>query len=116
MSEDAPIAVDYAALLEEERDSLLRQLSELGFGQAGATGLDYDSNFADSSQVSAERGESEALVGELRNSLAAVEKALERIANGTYGYCQKCGRPIGDARLEAMPAVTTCIEHASSAR
>ena len=112
-SEDAP-TVEYGALLEEERASLLRQLSELGFGQAGATGLDYDSNFADSSQVSAERGEAEALVNDLRNSLNGVEKALERIAKGTYGICEKCGRPIAPARLEAMPAVTTCIEHAGS--
>ncbi len=115
MSDEAP-TVDYGALLEEERVSLERQLAELGFGQPGATGLDYDSNFADSSQVSAERGEAEALVGELHRSLHDVERALERIAAGEYGYCEKCGRAIAPARLEAMPAVTTCIEHASGAR
>jgi DnaK suppressor protein len=115
MSNEAP-TVDYRALLEEERASLQHQLDELGFGDVGATGLSYDSNFADSSQVSAERGEAEALVGELRSALRDVERALERFEQGSYGICEKCGRPIGDARLEAMPAVTTCIEHASGAR
>jgi RNA polymerase-binding transcription factor DksA len=113
MSNEAP-TVDYRALLEEERASLAHQLSELGFGEVGATGLEYDSNFADSSQVSAERGETEALVGELRSALREVERALERLEQGTYGICEKCGRPIAPARLEAMPAVTTCIEHAGA--
>ncbi len=64
MANDAPTtdpAVDYRALLEEERASLSHQLAELGFGDAG--GLKYDPNFADSSQVTAERGEAEALAG-----------------------------------------------------
>ena len=46
---------DLRASLEEERGSLRAQLAELGFGENG--GLDYDQNFADSSQVTAERGE-----------------------------------------------------------
>jgi RNA polymerase-binding transcription factor DksA len=108
--------VEYRALLESERAHLENQLSELGFGAKGDTGLSYDSNFADSSQVTAERGEAEALVNELRSSLRDVERALERVAAGTYGTCEKCGNPIAPARLEAMPAVTTCIEHASSQR
>src|ERR1700722_4143253 len=103
MTSDAA-AVDYRVLLEEERGSLAHQLEELGFGAEGETGLGYDSNFADSSQVTAERGEAEALVGELRSALRDVEKALARIEEGTYGICATCGKPIAPARLEAMPA------------
>jgi len=115
MTSDAA-ALDYRALLEEERSHLAHQLSELGFGEEGETGLSYDSNFADSSQVTAERGETEALVNELRSTLGEVERALQRIEEGSYGFCERCGKPIAPARLEAMPAVTTCIEHASSPR
>ena len=57
--------------LEEERDSLRRQLAELGYGSKG---LDYDPNFADSSQVTAERGENEALVNKLVEGLKDVER------------------------------------------
>jgi len=112
---EAPVA-DYRALLEQERASLARQLAELGFGGVSDTGLSYDANFADSSQVTAERGEAETLAGELRNSLAEVERALERVAEGTYGTCLRCGKAISSARLEAKPAVTTCIECASLPR
>jgi DnaK suppressor protein len=115
MANDAPTtessSVSYADLLEHEREDLCRQLGELGFGESG--GLKYDSNFADSSQVTAERGEAEVLAGELRDTLSDVEAALQRMAEGTYGLCQGCGQPISPARLEAMPATRFCISCAS---
>jgi RNA polymerase-binding transcription factor DksA len=109
-------SLDSHALLMEEQRHLVAQLEELGFGAEGETGLSYDANFADTSQVTAERGETEALVGELRNSLREVEDAIGRVEAGTYGFCEKCGNPIEPARLEAMPATRFCILHASSAR
>ena len=42
-----------------------------------------------------------------------IQQALGRIAAGTYGECTRCGKPIGDARLGAMPHAATCIECAS---
>jgi RNA polymerase-binding transcription factor DksA len=78
--------------------------------------LSYDSNFADTSQVTAERGETEALARELRDALEDVERALRKLESGSYGLCEKCNRPIAPARLEAMPAVKTCIECASAQR
>jgi RNA polymerase-binding transcription factor len=106
---DAP-TVDYRALLEEERDELLAKLEELGMGTGR---LDYDSNFADSSQVTAERGEVEALAGKLRETLGEVERALSKLENGAYGKCEDCGQPIDPLRLEAKPAAPYCINCAS---
>lgn len=117
MASDAPAdadvdaGADYAALLEAERADLRAQLAELGFGDAG--GLKYDSNFADTSQVTAERGEAEALAGQLRDALAEVERALARLEDGTYGRCERCGQQIAPARLEAKPAARRCIACAS---
>jgi DnaK suppressor protein len=117
MASDAPTndapALDYRSMLEAERDSLARQLEELGFG---GTGLNYDSNFADSSQVTAERGETEALANELRLALAEVEAALHKLDDGTYGVCERCGAAIAPARLEAKPGVRLCITCASLQR
>ncbi len=107
-------AVDFRSLLEAERASLKHQLAELGFGDAG--GLRYDSNFADTSQVTAERGEAEVLAGQLREALASVEHALAKVEGGTYGICEKCGKPISSARLEAKPTSTLCIDCASARR
>jgi DnaK suppressor protein len=99
-------AADLRAQLEAERDDLRRQLAELG-------GLDYDSNFADSSQVTAERGEAEVLVAKLRTTLDDVEHALAKEAEGAFGLCESCHKPIPAARLEAMPAARLCIDCAS---
>jgi DnaK suppressor protein len=104
-------APDYSALLEHERSDLRAQLTELGFGDDGL--LNYDSNFADSSQVTAERGEAEVLAGELRDALLEVEAAILRLGDGTYGICEVCGNPITPARLEAKPAARLCITDAS---
>ncbi len=109
MASDAP--VDARVHLEQERDELRARLAELGFGDEG--GLTYDPNFADSSQVTAERGEAEALAASLREALAEVEHALAKLDDGSYGICESCGRPIQSARLEAMPAARLCIDCAS---
>lgn len=42
--------------------------------------------------------------------LAAIDAALRRIDDGSYGTCVKCGRPIGEERLEARPWATLCID------
>jgi DnaK suppressor protein len=98
------------AHLEEERTALRAQLSELGLG---AVGREYDSNFADSSQVTAERGETEALAKSLNDALADVEHALEKFSDSSYGLCESCRKPIAPARLEAKPAARLCIDCAS---
>jgi RNA polymerase-binding protein DksA len=41
--------------------------------------------------------------------LGAIDSALRRIDNGTYGACASCGQPIGAERLEALPWTTRCI-------
>ncbi len=106
------LLADLRPRLEHERSQLRNQLAELGFADGGA-GLEYDGNFADSSQVTAERGEAEALAHSLRESLAEVERALEKIADGTFGQCDECGNAIAEPRLEAMPAARHCIDCAS---
>ena len=42
--------------------------------------------------------------------LAAIDAALARIDDGTYGACASCGQPIGEERLEALPWTTQCID------
>jgi DnaK suppressor protein len=101
--------------LEQERDELRQRLADLGFADGG-TGLEYDGNFADSSQVTAERGEAEALAATLKETLEEVEHALGKFDDGTYGVCEGCNNPIAAPRLEAMPAARFCIDCASNRR
>jgi RNA polymerase-binding transcription factor DksA len=105
--------------LEEERERVRDQLSRLGHGTSddpNGSSLDFDENFADSGQVTAERGEVEALSGQLSETLQDIEDALAKFDAGTYGACESCGQPIPEARLEAMPAARLCISCASQRR
>ncbi|HEX2700167.1 MAG TPA: TraR/DksA C4-type zinc finger protein [Acidimicrobiales bacterium] len=110
MANDAP-SVDLRGLLEQERETLLAQLRELGVGEGAS--ITYDSNFADSSQVTAERGEAEALAASLRDTLDEVEYAIGKLESGTYGVCEGCDQRISPARLEAKPAARLCMDCAS---
>ncbi|MCU1426376.1 MAG: DNA-binding protein [Actinomycetia bacterium] len=97
--------------LSAERERVWVQLAELGVGRDS-----YDEGFADTGQVTAERGEVEALAGSLRDTLSDIDAALSKFDAGTYGQCEECGGPISEARLEAAPAARTCIECASKRR
>ena len=115
---DCPVMADVTnatqrAQLEEERARIRGQLEQMGhFG----TGLSFDEGFADSGQVTAERGEVEALANSLVETLTEVEHALEKFDRGTYGTCENCGAEIPEARLEAKPAARLCINCASARR
>ena len=45
-----------------------------------------------------------------RKLIGKIQEALERIAAGTFGICESCGRRISAARLKARPVTTFCIE------
>jgi DnaK suppressor protein len=95
------------AVLTAERERVTNELAAMGVD----TGT-YDEGFADSGQVTAERGEVDAVVGSLRDTLSDIDEALAKLDEGT----EECGRPIGEARLEAMPAARLCIADASARR
>ncbi len=95
-----------------EREHLLTQLGHMGRAP-GTTELSFDEGFADSGQVTAERGEVDALAGSLSENLNDVNDALAKLDAGTYGACEDCGSPIPATRLEAVPAARYCITCAS---
>jgi DnaK suppressor protein len=95
--------------LNVECQRLQEQIAELDAGEGAHA---YDENFADSAQVAAEQGENKALLNKLQDQLEDNRRALEKMDNGTYGLCEKCGQPFAEPRLEAMPATRFCINHA----
>lgn len=62
--------------------------------------------------VAYDRAQTQALLTGARADLAETDAALERLAAGTYGRCEVCGRDIAPERLEARPAARRCIRHA----
>ncbi len=55
------------------------------------------------------------LLGNEKEVLEQIEAALERIEDGSYGRCERCGRKIANARLEAIPYAALCVRCASRA-
>jgi RNA polymerase-binding transcription factor DksA len=109
MAETTPASLH--AQLTAERERINSELRSLGVDRGS-----YDEGFADSGQVTAERGEVDALAGSLRETLLDIDAALSKLEAGVYGRCESCGEDITPARLEAMPAARLCITCASKRR
>jgi RNA polymerase-binding transcription factor DksA len=75
---------------------------------AGSAGTD-DEHDPEGATLAFERQHTAALLDQARERLAAVDAALDRVRDGRYGVCDRCGQPIGDDRLAARPAALTCI-------
>ena len=96
--------------LEEHRDRLRREIGEQGIDPDNADFVaELEHGFADGAHTAAERGQAITIVRELRVSLVDVERALRKVEHGTYGVCERCGEPIGEDRLEAIPEARLCI-------
>jgi len=70
----------------------------------------YDQHLADQGTETFERERDISVLQRVEAQLAEVDDALRRLDDGSYGTCELCGRPIGEERLEAMPAARYCLE------
>ena len=100
----------------EERGSLLARLAHLDDDMAALFAASRDSNADDEHDpegqtIAYERSQLSAVAQQTRDHLAEVEAALGRVAEGTYGICEVCHRPIAAERLEARPTARTCVQH-----
>ena len=68
-----------------------------------------DEHDPEGATIAFERSQVDALVRQTEQHLAEVDAALARLADGTYGLCERCGRPIPEGRLEARPVARTCV-------
>lgn len=98
-------------------DSIRQQLEErLAELQVRLENIKKDvtrAHSGDSAEQAQERENDEvvdAIGNETAQSIKIVQAALGRIADGSYGTCKECGENIGQARLEAMPEATRCVE------
>lgn len=105
------------ARLDEER-ARLEGIRE-GYDEEGLTTESESENLAELSAADQhqadigtetfERERDLSILEQVEAELADVEHALHRLDNGTYGTCEACGQPIGDDRLEALPAARFCL-------
>ena len=98
--------------LTPQRAELMHQLAELGASDSGdlRDDVDFGEGFADAASATAERTEVLGLIESIKKSLDEVDAALQRIADGTYGWCSSCGKEIGAARLDHRPESVHCVD------
>ena len=108
---------DFKKLLMEEREELKRQAAEIdessfGGGQSEMTGdlASFDEEFADAGTATFERERDLSLSNNIRDLMEQIDRAIERIDEGNYGLCERCGKPIEKARIKALPYATLCIK------
>ena len=70
----------------------------------------FDNHLADSATVTFTREMDYSLEENAGHVLAAIDEALKKIDDGTFGVCARCGNAIAEERLEAMPYATKCID------
>jgi DnaK suppressor protein len=111
------VDVDRArAQLTAERDEVQKLLAETeSAGREDRDSEDQtDADIADPAQSLTQQGMDDAIAESLRDRLAALERAEQRLADGTYGRSVQSGQPIPDARLEADPAAELTVEEAAA--
>lgn len=94
-------------LLKDEKrfaDSLALSLEEQSGEEA------YDQHIGDVGNITLEREMDESFEDNAVDLLNRVNRALEKIEEGTYGICDACGRPIEEGRLEAEAYATLCLK------
>ena len=105
---------DLRARLEEAERRAMAQLAVANerFDEivAAADGVATDDEHdPEGHTIAWERQQAAALAESARSALVDVHAAIARIDDGTYGWCTVCHAPITEARLDALPAVRTCI-------
>jgi len=102
--------------LLEERQDLQRQNDEIeestfSADQTELTGeMGFDEEYADAGTATFERERDLSLVNNLRDLMERIDKALAKIEDGTYGLCDRCGKPIEKARIKALPYANLCLK------
>ena len=98
----------FKKLLQEQRSVLIHEAQRTVSGMT-----DSKENFPDPTDRATLESDRNFLLkirGRERKLILKIEEALERIEDGSFGICEKCGEDISEQRLKARPVTTHCID------
>ncbi len=112
----SPIDTDqFRKVLLEERQRVVDAISYLHEENPGSmedetAEMPLDSHLAETATVTLDREIDYTLEENAEHVLEAIDSALARIEEGTFGTCRTCGKSIAEERLQAIPYATQCID------
>ena len=111
-------SLEFRTLLVQERERIVDTIAHLHdenprnmedeLGELAGRGA--DNHLGDMATVTFDRELDEGLEEGAIQTLAQIDRALARLDEGSYGVCERCGKPIAEERLQARPWATLCID------
>ncbi len=94
------------AELDQEMDQLEARPSEQG-------SISFGKRVGEGTSMAVDRLSQVGVHDKLQVTMADVNRALQKLEDGTYGTCDVCGKPIGEERLDALPWAVLCVKDAA---
>ena len=98
----------FKVILLERKNTLLEQAYQT-VNRGVTKENEHLSDYADIATVESDRTFQLRIRDRERKLLKKIDQTLERIDDGTFGLCERCGEEIGEKRLKARPVTTYCI-------
>ena len=104
------LTAEVEGLLRRRLDEIRQRLAELARAPEPGTGIGFGKRIGDGTAEAVSRLTDVGVGPSLETSQARVDRALEKLREGTYGSCDRCGEAISSARLGAAPDSVLCID------
>jgi RNA polymerase-binding transcription factor len=109
---------EFRTLLAEERNRISNAIDYLHAEHPGnmedelgeVAGRGSDNHLGDMATVTFDRELDQGLEEGAQQTLQQIDRALRKLDDGSYGTCERCGKPIAEERLRARPWATLCID------
>lgn len=105
-----------SAVLARKRAALEGQLKAITATPQDLGGISFGKRVGEGTSFAVERLSQIASHDRLQVTLGQVIRAQEKLTDGTYGTCDRCGEPIAPDRLDAMPWATLCMACSAAVR
>jgi DnaK suppressor protein len=98
-----------AATLQAKKAEIQQQLGVLETKPGDQGSISFGKRVGEGTSMAVDRLSQVAVHDKLQLTLADVDRAMTKLADGSYGRCDVCGEPVGDERQEALPWATLCV-------
>jgi len=96
--------------LRVRRAELAADLQRLTRPPSPGSNISFGKRIGDGTAEAVERLSTTAAARSIAGSIADIDRAIEKLEDGSYGTCDGCEQPIGEARMEALPASSRCVD------